>query len=496
MHTLINTSLQNRRNKPAIWVEGHKLAIGFKPYEKYDRITDKVNRTVKFVRNPLGNHTVNLRTSRCGKKVKLPLIEMRDDELLDVFDIGMKLRIVVKDGMLTVSIHGKETAMVTRTARLIEKVQGGQPLEMGSFFTGGATLDRALHDGMSGAGIDSYLKVAIESEDRYIEALMKNQADLFRSDSIIINSLIEDVELRKDFSLDIVVAGIPCTGASPAGKSSNKISHAEEHKSVGAAFFYVLSIIKAANPSIIVLENVPQYRSEMSYTVIKSVLDDWGYTVQDKILNGNVFGCLENRDRLCMVAITKGLSPFLFNEFVQPLRKKEDSLKSHILDIPLDAPEWRDYDYLKVKERRDAAAGKGFRRALYDGSEPKISTIRRLYNKGGSCDQYLRHPENSELTRKFFAKEHASFKSIPHYIIEGISETTSHEICGQGVAFWVFVSVGMGIGLHARLNANVIDSFAFIEKGCQDAEDVVKRSSYDLVDVIQLKCKAAIHLAA
>lgn len=497
MHTLINTKLQERRCKPAIWVEGHRLAVGFKPHEKYNLVISKDNRTVQFIRDINGEHTVSVRTSRCSKKLKLPLIELREDDLLDVFEIGMKLRIVVKDGLLTVSIHGKETAMTERVKRVLERTQSGQPLEIGSFFTGGGVLDRALHDGMKSVGLNSYLKVAIESEERYVEALMKNQADLFRKDSIILNSLIEDVEMRKDFTLDIVCLGLPCTGASKAGKSKNKIHKAEEHATAGAAFFYALSIIKAANPFMVVLENVPDYESEMSYKVIQSVLDNFGYEIKDTTLNGNVFGCLENRNRLCAVAVTKGLPvSFSFTEMVKPLRRKEINLSEHILDVPLDSTEWRSYDYLKTKESRDKAAGKGFKRALYDGTEPSISTIRRLYHKGGSCDQYLVHPENSALTRKFRATEHAAFKAIPQYIIEGVSETTAHEICGQSVTFWAFVSVGVGVGLHTRLNANVIDDFKFVEKGEQTDVNVVKRTSFDLLDVIQIRSQTNTQLAA
>lgn len=494
MITLINNSFKERRGKPALWIEGRRLAQGFKPHERFNLIISDKNREVRFERAENGDNKVSVRSARGNSNVDLPLIEVRDERLLDVFSLGMKLRVVVTDGLVVFHVHGDNLAAVERTKRFLKRVREGQ-VRVGSVFSGGGVLDKAIHEGMKMAGIDSYLKVVVESDERYVEALMANQPDLFRKDSIVINSLIEDVEFRKNFCLEVMIFGIPCTGSSQAGKSKLKIKAAEQHESAGACFYYALNMIKAAKPALIVLENVTNYESEMSYFVIKSVLKTWGYTVTETVLNGNEYGCLEGRERLAVVAHCNELTnAFSFDEMVLPLRQREESVNEVLEPVPHDSEMWRSYDYLKDKEVRDQLARKGFKRSLYDGTEQSVTTIRRLYHKGGSCDQFLMHPDykNNGLTRKFTKTEHALLKAIPLHIIEGVSESVAHEILGQSITYWAFISVGYGIGLFSKINSGIIDSFVFtkVEQTFEgDADSVLMSTKFDLGTFHQLKPK-------
>ena len=484
MNTLINTSITLRKNVPAIWTEGRKLAVGFKHGDYFRVEANEEKRQIKFVRDPDGECFVSKRTGKDG--TILPLIEFKDEVLLKVFEVGMKIRIVVKDGMALISVHGNHHETVERVSRIVSKIQRGEPLAIGSLFTGGGVLDRAIHEGLKTAGVDSYLKVAVESDERYVESLLKNQEDLFKEDSILINSLIEDLDIKKTFSLEVLIAGVPCTGSSLAGKAKLKIKNAEQHPQSGNCFFHTLNFIKATAPAIVILENVKAFENEMSFVVMESVLSHWGYTLTKTILNGNEFGALENRDRFCVVAVSKGLDNFNFEEFVFPLKKKEESLSDFIIDIPDDDDSWKAYNYLALKEERDKKDGKGFKRALYSGSESSVSTIRRLYHKGGSCDQFLLHPKHVEngLTRKFFPLEHASFKGIPHFIIDGLSDTVAHEICGQSVCYPVFLSVGYGLGLYGLKNAGVLESFdIFANNEVVDVDEYAQVDSFETVSI-------------
>ena len=103
--------------------------------------------------------------------------------------------------------------------------------------------------------------------------MVANQPELFRDDSILIESGIEFVELKNPPKVDVLVAGVPCVGASKAGVSKNKISAAEFHESAGACFFHALQFIGQCQPGLIILENVPEYLSSTSMAVIKSVLE-------------------------------------------------------------------------------------------------------------------------------------------------------------------------------------------------------------------------------
>ena len=72
--------------------------------------------------------------------------------------------------------------------------------------------------------------------------------------------------------------------------------------------------------------------------------------------------------------------------------------------------------------------GNGYSRDIYSGDESKVTTIRRLYAKGGSCEQFLQHPEDETKFRLFTDKEHCRIKKVPEELIANLSQTSAHEI--------------------------------------------------------------------
>lgn len=91
---------------------------------------------------------------------------------------------------------------------------------------------------------------------------------------------------------------------------------------------------------------------------------------------------------------------------------------------------------------RDQEAGKGFQMQTVTPESTSVPTIRKGYHKGGSTDPYLKHSTDPDLLRKFSAKEHATIKEVPAHLIAGLSETTAHELLGQGIVYAPFEAVG------------------------------------------------------
>lgn len=56
------------------------------------------------------------------------------------------------------------------------------------------------------------------------------------------------------------------------------------------------------------------------------------------------------------------------------------------------------------------------------------------------------HPENEALARIFTPLEHCRLKGIPAYMVEGVSDTTAHQILGQSVIYPAFVAVAKQLG--------------------------------------------------
>lgn len=442
MATIVNTKLGEHRGKPRVWLEGYKLLReGYSPGTKFD-LELKDSQIVLRVKEE-GKFTVSKR-ERNGRVT--PIIDLNAQELATVFDGVEMLRVFIRQGAILISAHHQHERVVERVNRLTSKLEKGEPLSVCSLFHGGGVLDKAIHAGFKRSGIASSIVVAVEMEGSYLDSSLANNPELWDQNSIAIESPIQAVNLsRQPTQVDLLIGGIPCTGASKSGRSKNKLEFAESHEDAGALFFNFLEFVKALNPAMVLIENVPEYQKTASMAVIRSVLSSLGYSLQERILDGNEFGVIECRKRLCVVALSHGIDGFDL-EKVLPVRTKESSIKDILEPVPLDSPRWKSYDYLGAKELRDKAAGKGFSRQLLTGDEAYCGTVGKGYNKCRSTEPFIVHPEQSELSRLFTPGEHCRIKGIPEELIDGLSDTTAHEILGQSVVYPAFEALASSLG--------------------------------------------------
>lgn len=452
MAAIIITKVGFHKEAPRVWIEGRKLEReGFTPGTGYEIETFNPDRLV-LVRKSDGKRVVSGRKRGEGL---CSIIDINAKALSQWFDVDDKLRVAIRRGKIVIRKHHTQGQIKERLERIQLKIAENKKLAVHSLFHGGGVLDTAIHAGLAKAGVSSYVQVAVEIERKYLDLSLKNNPYLFQDDSVLIEGPVQDVCFDRVCFADVLVAGIPCTGASTAGRAKMRDTKGEartflpeEHDSAGALFFTTLRWIEETQPALVILENVKQYRTTASMAVIRSVLGSMGYVVQERILNGNEFGALENRDRLCVVGVTCGLEDFVDLSEVRPLREKPAKLSEVLEDIPLDDDRWKSYDYLRKKEERDIAAGKGFRRQLFTGEEGHIATVTRQYNKARSTDPFIQHPENELLSRLLTPGEHARVKGVPEQIIEGseVSVTVAHEVLGQSIVWPMFEAVGYGIG--------------------------------------------------
>jgi len=445
MSNVVYRKIGEHKGKPRIWLEGQKLATqGITPGMRFSLIKKQDQICLSFCDD--GARKVSRRKQ---KDAYLPVMDIRADEIEAVFGQAERIRAIIKPDEIIITIHHREIAEKERLERLIRKLCNNEPLEMGSLAHGGGVLDHALHTGLNLANIAARLSFAVEIEGKYLDASQRNNS-VWDKDSIAIEAPMQDVETHKLPKVDLLAAGIPCTGASISGRSKNKLSRAEEHETAGSLFVAFLKIVMATQPSIIVLENVPPYQTTASMTVIRQVLSEIGYQVHETILDGNQMGALEARKRLCVVAITEGLNGFDINN-IKALRTKETSLNDVMECIDDDSPRWKILDYLDQKEQRDIASGKGFKRQLLTGNESSCGTIGRGYSKLRSTEPFLKHPLTGKQ-RIFTPREHAKVKTIPEYLVSGVSDTVAHEILGQSVIHCSFIAVGKTIGDAINFN--------------------------------------------
>jgi DNA (cytosine-5)-methyltransferase 1 len=299
---------------------------------------------------------------------------------------------------------------------------------------GAGILDHSAHAGLAQAGFNTSTVMVNEIDADLLEHASHANPCITPTTMRIaapMQEAIQDNELMAAIPFaDVVLAGIPCSGASRAGKSKHDVEIMEDHPEVGHLVHAALVMLQKLQPGIVVIENVREYAASASASILRSQLRDMGYVTSEVNLNSQDFGALESRDRWFLVAATKGIAVNLdgLAPAVRPVRTVADILDKH------DNHTWGRFDYLKSKAVTDKAAGKGFQMQIVDPTSTKVPTLRKGYHKGGSTDPLLQHPTDVHLLRLFSGDEHARIKGVPPALVDGLSNTDKHIALGQGVA--------------------------------------------------------------
>lgn len=246
--------------------------------------------------------------------------------------------------------------------------------------------------------------------------------------------------------VDVLELGLPCSGASTAGRAKKGTSMPEEHEHVGHLVVAAMVILSKVNPAIALFEQVPAYASSASAAIIRTHLREFNYDIHETMVNGQDFPpFLENRKRWCLVATTKGLN-FSWDCLIYP-EKREAKFGDIMEDVPPSDPSWSEMKGLKAKEVRDIEAGKGFRMQTIDANSSRVPTFTKGMQKNRSTDPKVVDPDTGKL-RIPTPLEHARLKGISETLIAGIarvSKTLAHEMMGQSVNSEVFVEISRAL---------------------------------------------------
>lgn len=424
-----------------VWLSGKYLSAGgFLPGKRYEVATKETS--VMLTVNDDGSRVIS---SKEKGEERVPVIDLNSNTLLQAFEGMAVVRVVVRQGKITILPLASEARRRERLTRLRDRLARKCGLLEGSVSHGGGILAEAIHEGLALQGIDSRLAFANEIREDLLSH-SQEMSDMWTDESIYLNGPMQEVSwdewvMGQLPKVEIFSAGLPCSGASRAGRSKNKISMPEEHPEVGHLFVSALAIIAKVNPVAIVLENVESmFNSAATGAVIRSQLRDMGYEVHERVLSGGEFGVLEDRKRACMVAVTRGI-PFDFGELELP-RPAEHRLSEILEEVPADDPSWSPMSYLVEKEQRDKAAGKGFAMQIFRPEDTRIGCLTRGYAKIRSTDPKIAHPATPGLFRQLLPCEHARAKGIDPALVDGLSATTAHEMLGQSVIYPAFRAVG------------------------------------------------------
>ena len=466
MSTLRNYAVRKigqHRGSPRLWLEGREPSKGgFLPGTRFNVRSSPGRMLLILEIDETGSRTVS---GKQRGETTLPVIDINSKELLAVFSGLESVRVVVQEGRISILPVASEQRAFERLERLKTKLSHGNQISTGSVASGIGVLDRAAHEGLELAGLESRLAFANEIREDCVEH-MSARNPVVDDRTIMLNAPLQEVAfdpwlMDQIPRIDVLVGGIPCSAASRAGKAKRGSSHAEADPLVGHLVVGFLAVIAKTQPIAVVLENVPTWGTSASMHILTNQLADLGYVVHSTHLPSQEWNTVEHRERLCVVAVTKGIE-FSFDSLERP-PLQERRFAEIMEDVPLDAPCWGTMQYLKDKRVRDEAAGSNFKMTVVDGSSTFVPCLNKTLWKRQSTGTFIKHPTNPDLLRIPTVAEHAAAKAIWPEMAQGLATTFGHEVLGQSICVPPFVSVfkllGFALQSFARNAALGFQSF-------------------------------------
>jgi DNA (cytosine-5)-methyltransferase 1 len=428
--------LGERRGRKRIYLETSALcAAGFEPG---DRFSISINERLSTITIRLDPHGPRLVTKRQRPTSLIPVLDISSDAVDGVARTWERARVDYGAGCIVVRVHRDHVAEATRESRLRARIQAKQPLEVVSLCTGIGALDHAIVNGLGAEGIKSAVTFASEKEERTLAAAMANN-ETFSPLATTVCGRLEDLEPQLLPRADILIAGLPCTGASLAGRAARHGESPEEHEDAGILFVHFLDAIARVNPAVVILENVVAYRNTAGMLAIRGVLGMRGYHLRETVVDGPSFGNIEARRRLVMVATSYGLG---FEFSPPPMLLRELRVSEVLEDIPDDSDRWKHLAHLDAKDAKAAARGTNFRIAIVDPSAETVPTIGAGYSRSRGCEPLIAHPTRTGFRRLLTPGEHAHVKGIPEHLVSGLTEPQQHTALGNAVTYNAFVHLG------------------------------------------------------
>jgi len=440
------TKIGQNRGRPRLWLEGRKAkAAGFLPGKRFNIRKDDERTMLVLELSECGSRIVSRKLK--GER-EIPVIDINSVEVMSMFEGFDAVRVIVQKVRIIIMPLASDIAKKERIDRLKAKLESGEPLAVGSLSHGGGVLSHAVHQGLMDAGITSRLAFANEIRPELLEQAGEcNSA--WDSETIPLAAPMQELAfdnwaVNQLPKVEVLEAGLPCSGASVAGRAKRGLEHPEAHPEVGHLAVSFLAVIAKVQPAVVLLENVKPYASSASMHILRNQLRDFGYKVHEDVLQAADWNALEHRERMCMVAVTEGVE-FDFAALKRPA-KKERRIAEILDPIPEDSDAWSAMEGLKAKEIRDREQGKNFTMQVLTAFDLKCPTITKGYAKVRSTDPKLQHPTNPSLLRQFTPAEHARAKGIPEALVTGLSTTIAHEVLGQSICYAPFKAVAELIG--------------------------------------------------
>lgn len=266
---------------------------------------------------------------------------------------------------------------------------------------------------------------------------------------------------------DVLLAGFPCQPFSLAGvskKNSLGRGHGFMCEAQGTLFFDVARIIDVKRPRAFLLENVKNLRSHdggRTYEVIRRTLDELGYRVFDRVIDGKGF-VPQHRERIYMVGFHKS-APFSWDQIDFPspeARTMASVLHPEDGSEPAEPPYTHGeaarvadkyilseklWCYLQDYKAKHQAAGNGFGYSRI-GPNDTARTLSARYHKDGS--EILVDRGGMQRPRRLTPRECARLMGFNDDFRIPVSDTQAYRQFGNSVVVPVIRGIAHAMVPH------------------------------------------------
>ena len=465
------SAISEQRGVKRLWLQGLRLSeCGFDRGKRY-RVDYNADRNeISLVLCDNGNRMVSGR--KRGTRVD-PIVDICNADVVRFAGNSSRVRADFQSGLIVFSISHLDRKRDERETRFRDELERGS-LSKGSVCAGIGMASAALHEGLAQAGVGSQVVWLADRSRKYLQVACDNNAAV-TSRTKLFEATLEELEPELLDPVSILQASLPCTGHSPAGKAKNKIANAESHRTDATAVFGLMKIVEAVQPAVIVSEQVIPGRSSATYTLIKSMLTVLDYIIHEIDLGPEQSGAIESRRRYWFVAVSKGLDE-LDLETIPAFDRKYETLGELLEPVADDDRLWSENEYLKKKQVRDEAAGRGYaQRQLLTGEARQIGTAGRGYQKRRSSEPFLTRADGMErlLTPLELCRAHGA----PESLIENTVDGVAYESLGQGIDWHQAVGIGRVIArdlcqeqgvVSGSITANQVDEPSTIDEAKEE----------------------------
>ena len=259
---------------------------------------------------------------------------------------------------------------------------------------------------------------------------------------------ITEIDENSIPDFDVLCAGFPCQPFSICGLKKGF----EDTR--GTLFFDVCRIIKAKQPSVVVLENVKhltKHDKGKTFKVILNTLNELGYNTAHKVLDAQHYGVAQSRERIIIVATKHGT--FNFND----LQKSKPIFIRDILDKEGDFEYLSKHEYTLLDKRLVKRQPSGLMFCGYRNKETWKTGIRpntehlsrvhrqpnRIYHINGihptipsqeTSGRFWIYIPEDDAVRKLTIKECYKLMGFPETFKIDTNKGNAYKQCGNSVA--------------------------------------------------------------